>query len=75
MSAELRVPSVALVLQFEILWLLFVLSSYVLVAGEVSSSLLFSLLKMQHIITYTVILCTILYTCSAVYNYDNCRNL
>ena len=67
MSAELTVPSVALVLQFEIPWLLFVLSSYVLVAGEVSSSLLFSLLKMQHIITYTVILCTILlYTCSAV---------
>ena len=54
MSAELRVPSVALVLQFEILWLLFVLSSYVLVAGEVSSSLLFSLLKMQRVYTYTV---------------------
>ena len=54
MSAELRVPSVALVLQFQILWLSFVLSSYVLVAGEVSSSLLFSLLKMQRVYTYTV---------------------
>lgn len=54
MSAELRVPSVAVVLQFEIPWWLFVLSSYVLVAGEVSSSLLFSLLKMQRVYTYTV---------------------
>ena len=43
MSAELTVPFVAAVLQSEIPWLLFVLSSYVLVAGEVSSSLLFSL--------------------------------